>query len=95
MSEADKKADRRWYSSGDLKLFAIKTCLVAIVTIFTANWIIESSVQTLEDSTARTIANFRAELTRTPIGGEHFWEKIERELDRAADGSSDLPPGKK
>ena len=64
--------------------FVIKTCIVGIVisacTIFTAGWIIGS----IEDS----IHDLR-------IGGPQFWTKIERELDRAADPSSDLPPERK
>jgi hypothetical protein len=34
MSNTNNGTDRPWYFSGDLKIFAIKTCLVAIVTIF-------------------------------------------------------------
>jgi hypothetical protein len=92
MSEADKTARPAGQNlSGSVVLFAVKTCIVAVVisisTIFVANWLIES----LEDSTAQTIARLR----ETSIGGHQFWAKIEHELDRAADPASDLPPAKK
>jgi hypothetical protein len=66
--------------------FAIKTCIVAVVisacTIFVADWIIDD----FKDAIGTTIAN---------TTGAPFWGKIERELDRAADPASDLPPEKK
>jgi hypothetical protein len=65
-------------------LFAVKTCIVAIVisgcTIFVADWVIGS----LQDS-----------VRELRIGGRQFWSKIENELDHAAAPSSDLSPEKK
>jgi len=48
----------------------------------------------VERSVTRTVRSVRVELrelAREPI----IWGKIERELDRAADPASDLPPEKK
>jgi hypothetical protein len=76
-------------------IFTIKTCVVATVisvcTIFVANRILES----LEISAMRTVSNVRTQFAQTSIGGQQFWSKMEQELDRAADPSSDLSPGKK
>lgn len=75
--------------------FVFKTCVIAIVisacTIFVVNWVVGS----VEASAARTIDNIRTQLTQIPLGGERVWQKVERELDRAADPASDLPPEKK
>lgn len=66
--------------------FAIKTCIVAVVisacTIFVADWIIGD----FKDAIGNTIGK---------TSGGPFWGKIERELDRAADPATDLPPEKK
>jgi hypothetical protein len=94
MSNTNNGTDRPWYFSGDLKIFAIKTCLVAIVTIFAALWIIDSVANTIRESVVYTMAELR-EQVQLPRGGKQFWEKIEQQLDRAADTSSDLPPEKK
>jgi hypothetical protein len=94
MSDTNKAIDRPWYLSEDLKVFAIKTCLVAIVTIFAALWIIDSVASTIRESVVYTMAELR-EQVQIPRGGPQFWGKIEQQLDRAADVSSDLPPEKK
>jgi hypothetical protein len=94
MSDTNKAIDRPWYLSGDLKVFAIKTCLVAIVTIFAALWIIDSVASTIRESVVYTMAELR-EQVQIPRGGPQFWGKIEQQLDRAADVSSDLSPEKK
>jgi hypothetical protein len=97
MSDRDNQTERpiEVHLPSGFTLFAFKTCLVAVVisvcTLFVANWIIES----VEDSTARTIGNVRAQLKQTSIGGRQFWTKIEHDLDLAADSSSDLPPEQK
>jgi hypothetical protein len=68
---------------GNIVGFAIKACIVAVVisasTIFVADSIIDSVKDAIASGTS----------------GAQFWGKIERELDRAADPASDLPPEKK
>jgi hypothetical protein len=96
MSETDKgETPTTKDPFGGIGQFIIKTCIVAIVisasSIFVVDWIIDS----LEDSTGRTLANFQAQAAHTTIGGRQFWTKIENELDSVADPSSDLAPEKK
>ncbi len=78
-----------------LAAFAIKTCIVGLViaacTIFVADWVVGN----LQVSALETIAMIRDEMLSTPMGGSQFWDKVERELDRAADSRTDLPPKKK
>ena len=93
MSNANKGTDRPWYFSDDLKLFAIKTGLVAVITVFAALWIIDSVANTIRESVVYTMAELRE--LQFPLGGKQFWGKIEQELDHLADTSSDLPPEKK
>ena len=80
-------------SAGTIKQFVIKICIAAVVisasTIFVVDWIVD----TVEDSVTRAVAGMRGQLPAT--GGREFWANIERELDRAADPASDLPPEKK
>jgi hypothetical protein len=84
-TEAVVPAKAGW-SAGILS-FAIKTCIVGVViytcAVFTTDAILESV-----NDTIHSVKSVR-------IGGAPFWEKIEHELDRAADPSSDLPPEKK
>jgi hypothetical protein len=94
MSDTNKTTDSPRYFSRDLKIFAIKTCLVAIATIFAALWIIDSVASTIRESVVYTMAELR-EQVQLPRGGKQFWEKIEQELDHAANAASDLPPEKK
>ena len=94
MSNANKGTTRPWYFSDDLKLFAIKAGLVAIITVFAALWIIDSVANTVRESVVYTMAELR-EQVQFPLGGKQFWGKIEQELDHLADASSDLPPEKK
>ena len=80
--------------SGDIKQFAIKTCIVAGVISICAIIVVEWTVSTVEDFAARTTDDLRAAFS-TKIargGGPQFWSSVERELDRAADPASDLPP---
>ena len=95
MSNTNKAIERPWYLSRDLKIFAVKTCLVAIVTIFVALWLIESVANTIRESFVYTMAELRETAQLVPRGGKQFWGKIEQELDHAADVSTDLPPEKK
>jgi hypothetical protein len=84
MSDIVIKEEKEQSGIVTLLLFAIKTCIVIVVvsaaTIFVADWIID---------------DLREALGSTTIGGAQFWGKIERELDRAADPATDLPPEKK
>ena len=89
-----KATDTPWYFSRDLRMFAIKTCLVTVATIFAALWIIDSVASTIRESVVYTMAELR-EQVQIPRGGQQFWGKIEQQLDRQADASSDLPPEKK
>lgn len=94
-SEMGVNASSETRRSGGIAQFAVKTCIVAVVisfsTIFIAEWVIES----LEDSTSRTISNLRELWSQTTLGGPQFWNKIERELDRAAAPAAELPIEKK
>jgi hypothetical protein len=82
--ETEPVTPARAGSSTGILSFAVKTCIVGVVflvcIVVAANAILESV-----NDTIRSVR----------IGGAPFWEKIERELDRAADPSSDLPPEKK
>ena len=97
MNNDTRQAERsiEIHLGGGLALFAIKTCIVAAVisicTLIVGNWIIDS----VEASTARTMATLRAQWLQTPVGGVQFWTRLEHELDRAADPKSDLPPEQK
>jgi hypothetical protein len=79
----------------DIVPFAVKTCIVAVVisacTIFVVDWIVSD----LQDFSLQMMATVRDQINSTPIGGAKVWTKIERELDRAADPTTDLPPQKK
>jgi len=87
VSEPGRSVSKR-KERGAIEQFAIKVCIVAAVvsvcTIFVADWIIGSAVDAAHSL-----------LATSSIGGRQFWERIERELDRAADPSTDLPPEKK
>jgi hypothetical protein len=77
--------------TGPIVLFAIKTCIVAVIVsacaVFAADWVIGSA----EESFARSIKSVH----QTSIGGRKFWARLEEELDRAASPASDLPPERK
>lgn len=77
--------------TGPIALFAIKTCIVAVVitacAVFAADWVIGSA----EESFARSVRSVQ----QTSIGGRKFWTRLEEELDRAAAPASDLPPERK
>lgn len=77
--------------TGPIVLFAIKTCIVAVIVsacaVFAADWVIGSA----EESFARSIKSVQ----QISIGGRKFWARLEEELDRAASPASDLPPERK
>ncbi len=91
MNEATSRGPAPLYR--DVLLFAVKVCIAAAITVFAVNWIVTSTVKTVEASTARTLANIKTSVG--PIGGRQFWRRVEEQLDRAADPASDLPPEKK
>ena len=92
MRDADGSNPPNVSRSSEVGRFFVKTCIVVVVisaaTIFVADWIVGS----VEASVARTVSTLRAGM---PIGGRQFWEKIENQLDAAANPASDLPPQKK
>ena len=79
----------------DIVPFAVKTCIVAVVisacTIFVVDWIVSD----LQDFSLQMMATVRDQIDTSSMSGAKFWTKVERELDRAADPSSDLPPQQK
>jgi hypothetical protein len=95
---SDTTTERKQSEAGPLAgiaAFAIKTCIVAVVitacTVFAVDWIVGD----LQVSALETMATIHDEIASAPIGGRLFWNNVERELDRAADPSTDLPPEKK
>src|SRR6201996_6688657 len=75
--------------SRDIQRFAIKICIAAIVSVVAVDWIVQSAVDSIEESTARTLATVKQSLS----GGAPFWAKVEKALDDAA--THPLPPEKK
>jgi hypothetical protein len=75
--------------SRDIQRFAIKICIAAIVSVVAVDWIVQSAVDSIEESTARTLAAVKQSLA----GGAPFWAKVEKALDDAA--AHKLPPEKK
>jgi hypothetical protein len=71
---------------GNIVPFAIKTCIVAVVISACTIFVADSIIDNVKDAIGTIAAN---------TSGPQFWGKIERELDRAADPASDLPPEKK
>jgi hypothetical protein len=75
--------------SRDIQRFAIKVCIVAIVSVIAVDWIVQSAIEGVEESTARTLDTVKHSLA----GGAPFWAKVEKALDDAA--AQKLPPEKK
>jgi hypothetical protein len=90
MSELDKAA-KRTGAFEQIIMFAAKTCIVVVAASVCVPFVAEAVVDNLQDAAARTISDVR----KIPIGDRQAWTKLEEELDRAADPSSDLPPEKK
>lgn len=72
---------------GPIRHFLLKTVIVC-GAIIACGWIM---LNLLDDFATRRIE----QLERTVIGGNRFWTKLERELDRLADPRTDLTPEKK
>lgn len=83
-AETEGVAPAKAGSSAGILSFAIKTCIVGVVIYACAVLTTDTILELVNDS-----------IHSVHIGGAPFWQKIERELDRAADPSSDLPPKKK
>jgi hypothetical protein len=83
-AKAQAPIDERFLSH--IVPFAIKTCIVAVVISACTIFVAESIIDNVKDAIGTITAN---------TTGPQFWGKIERELDRAADPASDLPPEKK
>jgi hypothetical protein len=90
MSDADNAA-KQTGAFERIIVFAVKTCIVAVTISVCVLFVAEAAIDNLQDAVARTISDMR----KTPIGGRQAWIKLEEELDRTADPSSDLPPEKK
>jgi hypothetical protein len=87
----EKIEEKKTDLTGPIVLFAIKTCIVAVVitacAVFAADWVIGSA----EQSFARSVRSVQ----QISIGGRKFWSRLEEELDRAAAPASDLSPERK
>jgi hypothetical protein len=79
--------------SREIQRFAIKVCIAAVVSVIAVDWIVQSAIDDVEESTARTLQSIRSTLNQTVIGGTPFWAKVEKALDDAA--TEELPPEKK
>jgi hypothetical protein len=80
---------------GQIIVFAIKTCIVVVAISVGSLFVLEAVVDNLQEVAVHTISDLRRQITQTPIGGRQFGSKVEEELDRAADPSSELPPEKR
>ncbi len=79
--------------SRDIQRFAIKACIAAVVSVIAVDWIVQSAIDSAEESAARTVQSIRLTINQTMIGGAPFWAKVEKALDDAA--TEELPPEKK
>jgi hypothetical protein len=79
--------------SRDIQRFVIKICIAAVVSVIAVNWIVQSAIDSAEESAARTIQTIKLTLNQSTIGGTPFWAKVEKALDDAA--TEELPPEKK
>jgi uncharacterized membrane protein len=80
---------------GEVRQFVVKALivigLIAGITALSAG-LLASKFQQLAGSVERMVENTQAKMQQyTQVGGASFWEKMEHELDRAADPASDLP----
>jgi hypothetical protein len=77
---------------GELRQFTLKALIVVglIAGLFTLSGAL------LAAKIERVVRDTNAKMQQyTKIGGPQFWEKMEHELDRAADPASDVPPEQK
>jgi hypothetical protein len=77
---------------GPIGLFLIKTVIVSAAIVLSA-WIL---LDVLDGFATRRMQQLEQTIrTATSLGGRQFWTKLEGELDKLADGRTDLPPEKK
>ena len=77
---------------GPIGLFLIKTVIVSAAIVLSA-WIL---LDVLDGFATRRMQQLEQTLrTATSLGGRQFWTKLEGELDKLADGRTDIPPEKK
>ena len=77
-------------SLGPIGLFLIKTVIVSAAIVLSA-WIL---LDVLDGFATRRMQQLEQTLrTATSLGGRQFWTKLEGELDKLADGRTDIPLG--
>ena len=77
---------------GPIGVFLIKTVIVSAAIVVSA-WIM---LGVLDDFATRRMQQLEQTVrTATSLGGRQFWTELEGELDKLADGRTDLPPEKK
>jgi hypothetical protein len=88
---------------GELRYFAVKALIVigliagsiAGITALSAG-LLAPKFEQLVGKVEQMVENAQAKMQQyTKVGGASFWEKMEHELDRAADPGSDLPAEQK
>src|ERR1700744_5233976 len=80
--------------SRDILRFTIKICIAAFVTVLAVDWIVQSAIDGIQESTAQTVQMLKTTLSQSVTGGgAPFWAKVEKALDDAA--SENMPPEKK
>jgi hypothetical protein len=80
---------------GQIMVFAAKTCIVVVAISVCALFVAETVMDNLQDVAARTISDLRKASADISIGGRQLGAKVEQELDREADPSSDLSAERK
>ena len=76
---------------GPIFLFLIKTVIVSAIVL--SAWIL---LDVVDGFATRRMQQLEQTLrTATSLGGRQFWTKLEGELDKLADGRTDIPPEKK
>jgi hypothetical protein len=84
---------------GELRQFAAKALivigLIAGITALSAG-LLAAKFEQLVGKVEQMVENAQAKMQQyTKVGGARFWERMEHELDRAADPASDLPAEQK
>jgi hypothetical protein len=96
MGGAPQEASADISQSGTYKDFLIKACIIAIVISLSVIFVVDWTIQSVEDSISRTADNMVAALSsQIPTGGRKFWTEIEHNIDLAAAPNFDLAPEKK
>jgi hypothetical protein len=77
---------------GPIGLFLIRTVIVSAAIVLSA-WIL---LDVLDGFATRRMQQLEQSIrSATSLGGRQFWTKLEGELDKLADGRTDIPPEKK